>query len=221
MGEVQKVYQQYSHANFSRGELANALGMSSGSGAFWGKSATLNMYGLIEDVGGSMKVSSLFKGLFQAPEGSPEMKRNALAAIGKPSVFAGLLKGFGSRVPDEGAIALRLEMQGGFNRDRAQEVASAFRSSLSDYELIDASGNLLPPRDGAGAPSAPSNEDEDEDLTNATPSKKAPDVPAGPGSFRVEVPLGPGRKAILALPEDISSADTTKICAIINAYATS
>ena len=42
-------------------------------------------------------------------------------------------------------------VQGGFNRDRAQEVASAFRSSLADYELIDASGNLLPPREGTAA----------------------------------------------------------------------
>jgi hypothetical protein len=219
MSEAQKVYQQYSHANFSRGELANALGMSSGSGAFWGKSATLIMYGLIEDVGGNMKVSPLFKAIYQASEGSPEMRRNALAAVGKPAVFANLLKQFGTRILDEAAIALRLEMQGGFNRDRAQEVASAFRSSLSDYGLIDGSGNLLPVRE-TPAPVVAADDGDDEMAEAAAPSSKAASVPSGPGSFRVEVPLANGRKAILALPEDITEADTNKISAVLKAYAT-
>lgn len=219
MAEVAKVYERYSHASFTRGEMASALGMSSGSGSFYAKAATLNMYGLIEESGGNVKVSSLFKTLYQAPASSPEMRRNALQAIGKPSQFAGLLRQFGQRIPDEAAIALRLEMQGGFNRDRAQEVASAFRSSLSDYELIDASGNLLPVRDDGGA-SAPADEDEGDDQV-ALAGAKSPSLPAAPGSFRVEVPLANGRKAILALPEDVSEADTKKICAVLNAYATS
>jgi len=223
MAEVQKVYDRYSHSTFTRGEMASALGMSSGSGAFWGKSATLGMYGLIEDIGNGMRVSSLFKALFQAPQGSPEMKRNAMSAIGKPSVFSNLLKQFGQRIPDEGAIALRLEMQGGFNRDRAQEVASAFRSSLADYELIDGSGNLLPVRDG-GAPASERDEEGEEDDDQgeiATPAAKTPTLPTGPGMSRVEVPLANGRKAIIAMPDDVSEADTRKICAILTAYATS
>jgi hypothetical protein len=38
---------------------------------------------------------------------------------------------------------------------------------------------------------------------------------------RVEVPLANGRKAIVALPDDVTEADTKKICAILTAYATS
>jgi hypothetical protein len=219
MSEVAKVYERYSHASFTRGEMASAVGMSSGSGAFYGKAATLNMYGLIEESGGDVKVSSLFKTIYQAPDGSPEMRRNALQAVGRPSVFAGLLRSFGSRIPDEAAIALRLEMQGGFNRDRAQEVASAFRTSLSDYGLIDGSGNLLPVRDAATLPVPEADDDDDEQV--ASPSAQSATVPSGPGSFRVEVPLASGRKAILALPDDLSETDTKKICAVLNAYATS
>jgi hypothetical protein len=48
--------------------------------------------------------------------------------------------------------ALRLETQERFNRDRAQIVASAFRSSLTDYGLIDGAGNVLPVRDEIAAP---------------------------------------------------------------------
>ncbi len=221
MGEVTKIYDRYSHSTFTRGEMASALGMSSGSGAFYGKAATLGLYGLVEDAGGSMKVSSLFKTLYQAPESSPEMRRNALAAVSKPAVFASLLKQFGSRIPDESAIALRLEMQGGFNRDRAQEVASAFRSSLSDFGLIDATGNLLPVRDGPAAAARGTDDGADDGETKAaTDGAKVPSIPSAPGSFRVEIPLANGRKAILALPDDITEADATKICAVLKAYAT-
>src|SRR4051812_43286817 len=66
MGEVAKVYERYSHAAFTRGEMASALGMSSGSGSFFAKAATLNMYGLIEEAGGSVKVSPLFKAIYQS-----------------------------------------------------------------------------------------------------------------------------------------------------------
>jgi hypothetical protein len=222
MAEVARVYDRYSHATFTRGEMANALSMSAGSGAFWGKSATLSMYGLIEDVNGTMKVSSIFKALHQAPEGSPESRRNAFAAIGRPAVFASLLKQFGQRIPDESAIALRLEMHGGFNRDRAQEVASAFRSSLSDFGLIDPSGNLLPVRDDGSTAAGRDHDDQDDDDQADTATPKAPSMPVtGPGMSRVEVPLANGRKAIVALPDDVTEADTKKICAILTAYATS
>jgi hypothetical protein len=222
VAEVAKIYGRYSHSTFTRGEMASALGMSAGSGSFYAKAATLNMFGLVEDAGGDVKASDLFKSLYQAPDGSADEKRQAMRAIGRPTVFAGLLRQFGHRIPDEAAIALRLEMSERFNRDRAQEVATAFRSSLSDYGLIDSSGNLLPVRDDPSATAGAAHDDDaDDDDVEATPAAKAANVPSGPGSFRVEVPLANGRKAILALPEDITETDTTKICAVLKAYATS
>ncbi len=214
MGEVAKIYDRYSHSTFTRGEMASALNMSSGSGAFYGKAATLGLYGLIEDTGGHVKVSSLFKALYQAPEGSPEMKRNALAAVSKPSVFANLLKQFGSRIPDEAAIALRLEMQGGFNRDRAQEVALAFRSSLADYGLIDGNGNVLSVRDEPVV-DAPADARGDDDQV----SDDNEDMGRATGRQRLEVALRDGRKAVLNLPDDLTVADTRKISALLNALA--
>ena len=214
MGEVAKIYDRYSHSTFTRGEMASALGMSSGSGAFYGKAATLGLYGLTEEASGSVKVSSLFKALYQAPEGSAEMKRNALAAITRASVFANLLNQFGTRIPDEGAIALRLEMQGGFNRDRALEVASAFRSSMADYALIDGAGNVLPARDepvpiasGESRHDVAGSDDDDDS------------VRASDGRQRLEVALRDGRKAVLILPEELTGADVRKISALLSALA--
>jgi hypothetical protein len=206
VAEVSKIYQRYSHASFTRGEMASALGMSSGSGAFLGKAATLKEYGLIDEAGGAAKVSDLFKAVYQAPLGSAELKRYALQAVGTPAVFARLLQQFATKVPDDGAIALRLETQERFNRDRAAAVAAAFRVSLADYGLIDGNGNVLPVRD------EPIARDDESDAPEAAEASELP------GSFRVEVPLGSGRKAVLALPEDLSASDTSKICAVLAAY---
>jgi hypothetical protein len=212
IAETSKLYQKYSHGSFGKGEMASALGMSANSGAFLGKTATLKEYGLIEDTGaGLTRATELFKALYSAPAGSTEQKRNALHAISRPAVFAGLLGQFPAKVPDDTALALRLETAGGFNHERAGAVASAFRASLADYGLIDGNGNVLPVRD------------DDRRSDEAQPSEQpdpaaAPDVPAGPGLFRVEVPLGPGRRALLALPEDLTEADTKRICAVLSAY---
>jgi hypothetical protein len=209
IAETSKLYQRYSHGSFSRGEMANALGMSYGSGAFLAKSAALKAYGLIEDTtDGSAKLTDLFKALYSAPAGSAELKRNAFRAVSLPPVYAGLLAQFKAKIPDEDAIALRLETAGGFNHDRAGEVAGAFRGTLLDFGLIDESGNVLPVRDEEAA----------EAEEQATPEAGASAMPSGPGIFRVEVPLGPGRRALLALPEDIGAADTAKICAVLAAY---
>jgi len=77
---------------------------------------------------------------------------------------------------------------------------------MAEYGLIDGSGNVLPVRDDiAGG-------DQDE------PEEKQPETPAGPGLFRVEVPLSGGRKAVLALPDDVTGPDVAKICAVLTAY---
>ena len=219
VAEVSKVYQRYSHGEFTRGEMAAALGMSATSGAFYAKASTLKEYGLIEDSGGNFKVSALFMAMYSAPLGSSELKRNALQAVRTSGLFSRLLGQFSAKVPEEAAVAIRLETVERFNRDRALEVAAAFRTSLSDYGLIDAIGNILPVREGPGGGPAERDEDEaPEDVSSR--SGKVKDVPTGPGVFRVEVPLGSGRKAILALPEDLTPQDKDKICAILNAYAT-
>lgn len=218
VAEVSKIYQRYSHGSFSRGEMASALGMSANSGAFLGKAATLKEYGLVDEAGGSAQVSDLFKAMYQAPVGSAELKRNAFQAVRSPSVFARLLTQFSQKIPDVEALALRLETQERFNRDRAEAVANAFRSSLAEYGLIDGNGNVLPVRDGPVEARADADGEGDDDVDEIPAGPKGAGMSAA-GLFRMEVPLGAGRKAVLALPDDLSAADTRKICAILGAYA--
>lgn len=212
MAEVSKAYLRYSHGAFTRGELASALSMSAGSGSFLTKIAALRDYGLVDESHGELRVSDLFKTLYQAPGGSAEMKRNALAAVQHASVFARLLQQFGSRVPDEPALALRLENQDRFNRDRAAVVAAAFRSSLSDYGLIDGSGNVLSVRDEAPPSSA-----EDQSIEPSSSEDGIGDT-SGSARFRLEVPLGNGRRAAIMLPEDLTASDVQRITAVLHAY---
>lgn len=211
--EVSKVYQRYSHGSFSRSEMASALGMSSNSGAFLGKAATLREYGLVVEAGGSVQVSDLFKAIYQAPAASAELRRNALQAIQTPTVFARLLNQFSTRVPDEAAIALRLETQERFNRDRARAVAAAFRTSLAEYGLTDANGNMLPVRD----------EDADDMQTGASDAEttRRVEISEAPtsGMQRLEVALRDGRKAVLIVPDDLTMSDTRKIGALLQALA--
>lgn len=205
VSEVARVYSRYSHGTFSKGELASALGMSASSGTFLSKAAALRDYGLIEDGPTGERVSDLFKSLYQAPPRSAEAKRVATTALTRSSVFSKLLQQFPSRVPDESAIALRLETQERFNADRAKVVAAAFRRSLADFELIDASGNVLSIRDDGPASTSEANQGE---RTVAETS----------GLFRVEVPLGAGRRAVFMLPEDFSAADSKRVTAVLRAY---
>lgn len=214
ISDTSKLYQRYSNGAFTRGEMASALGMSSGSGSFFGKAATLKEYGLIDETAGDVRVSDLFKGLYQAPAGSAELKRHAYEAIRRPSAFARLLQQFSTKIPDEAALALRLETQERFNRDRAVAVAAAFRRSLGEYGLIDDNGNLLPVRDeatpGAAASAGASIEAVEPDDSDGV---------VGGGRQRLEVALSDGRKAILILPDDVTLADTRKIGALLTALA--
>jgi hypothetical protein len=212
MAEVSKVYQRYSHGTFSRSEMASSLSMSSASGAFMGKASTLKEYGLIAESSGEIQVSDLFKAMYSAPAGSPELKRLAWQAVRSPGVFARLLQQFPSRIPDEAALALRLEGGERFNNERARAVAAAFRSSLVEYGLIDASGNVLTVRDGeAGA-----NSDQHDDADGEDDAED--DAPRA-GRQRLEIALREGRKATVIVPDDLTVADTRKIAALLNALA--
>ena len=209
VADVGKIFQRYGHATFTRGEMAAALNMSSSGGAFLSRAAALRDYDLIEETPLGAKASELFKRIYQAPPSSAELKRLALHAMRSPSVYGRLLQQFTTRIPDTAALALRLEAQDRFNGERAKTVADAFRSSLAAYGLIDAAGNFLPPRDEDAASEQESREERLATTAEGPPLQD---------SFRVEVPLGPGRRAVVILPEDIAEADVVRISTVLKGF---
>jgi len=211
--EVDKVYDAYGHATFSRAEMATAMGMSPASGALLNKIGAIREYGLLAGRGAAMQVSDLYRSLHGALQaGGEDTREHALAAIRSAAAFRLLLEEFPNRIPDLPVIAMRLENKERFNRVRARIVADAFRSSLAEFGLIDSSGNLVevlpkPDADSAGLPVG--------ERPEAIPTIGPMSVP---GSFRVEIPLSAGRKAAMTLPDDLSEADVARIRAVLRGY---
>jgi hypothetical protein len=210
---VARIYDRYSHGSFSRGEAASAVGMSASGGAFAGKLGALKDYGLVDEAPDGLRISSAFMQLRANPASSVEGRRAALAAIRRSAVFSRLLDQFAVRVPDVAAIALRLETQDRFNKDRANVVADAFRKSLSDYGLIDAGGSVLTIRDDPRSESEERRPDDDpEDAAGQARADGAT------SRVRVEVPLGPGRRALLFIPDDLTASDLRRLKGVLAAY---
>ncbi len=212
--EVDKVYGAYGHGAFSRAELASAMGMSAESGAFLNKVGAVRDYGLVDGRGDDMRVTDLYRSIYAASQaGTEDVGSHALSAIRSSGVLAGLLQEFPNRIPDVGAIAMRLENKERFNRGRARVVAEAFRSSLVEFGLIDGPGNLVRGR---------SKEDPDgRSLSTIEPRGAAPDRSGevtGAGSFRIEIPLGSGRRAVLSLPDDLAESDVVRIGAVLRGF---
>jgi hypothetical protein len=121
------------------------------------------------------------------------------------------------RVPDEAALAMRLEGSERFNSERARQVATAFRTSLSEYGLIDANGNVLPARDDPETEQLRDDRRDDRDDDDGGDDEV--DASKGPRRQRLEVALRDGRKAVLVLRDDLTTVDTRKISALLNALA--
>jgi hypothetical protein len=214
--EVEKIYGAYGHAAFGAAEMASALGMSSDSGSFLAKIGTLREYCLIEGSGSDQHVSGLFRDIYAAQQmNDPALKQHAIAAVRSSDVFSILLQEFPTRIPDVGALAVRLEHRERFNRDRARVVAAAFRDSLAEFGLTDGSGNLLRPKETTSTPSGP-----EQDREIPEPGERI-SIGTSPGTFRVEVPLASGRRAILTLPDDYGAADRDRLMAVLGGFVPS
>jgi hypothetical protein len=213
VADVRLAYDQYSHAGFSRGELASVLGVSATSGPFGSRLFTLKEYGLIEGSVDNLKASSLFKRIHASAEGSAEFKKAALEATNRSSVFKTILGNFGQKLPSVDVIASRLEMQHSFNKERAQATAKILRESLDYAGVIDRSGNVLTPRnDGA-------NEEVEEDAseTPAGKQREARGEPPPRSALTLEVPLENGRVVKVYYPIDLNENEASKVGKVIAA----
>src|SRR5438552_1469833 len=85
VADVQKLYAEYSHGNFSRAELASALGVSASSGPFAARLSSLRQFGLIEPNGTGYKVSEDFMVMNSNARDSTPLKAAALRVIKLPA----------------------------------------------------------------------------------------------------------------------------------------
>ncbi|MCC6499889.1 MAG: hypothetical protein IT313_06440 [Anaerolineales bacterium] len=207
--DAKKLYKKYSHASFSKAEIASALNMSSGSSSFAKRLFALTEYGLIEGSGDSYKTTGRFSVLNSNKPESSTFKKNAFDAIQSSGVFLELLNEFKTKLPDQNAVAQRLETQKKFNAERAKEVASVLEKSLQFAGVLDGSNNVVPIRDGAANPSdndQGGHGDESED-----------DHPPVASMRKSEIPLANERTAVVSYPHDLTKDEATKIGRVLSA----
>lgn len=213
LGDVKRLYAQYSHATFSRGEIASTLNVSATSGPFGGRLFSLKEFGLIDSAGGDYRVSETFMTLNTKSRGSAEFKTAALAAIRRSETFRELLDEFRSKLPSDNGVAERLETQKKFNKERAKTAAKVLEESMRFAGLIDGNNNVLPIRDTADltGDSKPKDEGEDQD----PPPPFLP--PPAKDDLQVQIPVGEGRKVVIYYPRDLSAEEAKKVGNVLTA----
>ncbi len=215
--DARKLYDAFSHAAFSRTEIATKLDMSSASSSFSKRLFALTEYGLIQSTGDSYKIAERFHALTANQSTSPVFKKAAYDAIVASEVFAELLAEFKSKLPDKAIVATRLETQKKFLAERAKEVAGVLERSLQFAGLLDGNNNIVPIREQDGIPAGSTQKVEEEKPRDGTDDvHQRLDVGADK-LRRTEVPLANDRVAIVSYPHDLSEAEATKIGKVLGA----
>jgi hypothetical protein len=214
--DVRTAYEQYSHGNFSMAELASALQVSAGTGAFRQRLFSLKAFGLLAAAGENFKASDLFKKMLGHAQQDPEFKRAALEAAGKPKVFSELLEEFPHKLPNREALASRLELQKNFTKERAGSVARVFEESLRFAGALDANNNIIPIRSTAGTSAgAPRDTAPYEEQRRETTREE--ELRLETKQMTLEISLGDGRQVTVSYPPDVSEAEATKVSKVLAA----
>lgn len=209
--DVKRLYSQFSHAAFSRSEVASTLSLSASSGPFAARIFTLKAYGLLEPVGSDFKVSDRFLTMYSNAPDSLLFKQHAIEAIRGADIFREILDEFKAKLPAQAAVAQRLELQKKFNADRAKDAASTLEESLRFAGVLDSSNNILPVR-AAATQDHPKGNSEPQPEADVKNQQRVQDL-------RIEIPLGDLRKATLMYPPDISKEEAEKIGRVLQAVA--
>jgi hypothetical protein len=212
--DVKKLYDKFSHASFSRAEIASTLSMSSASGAFAQKVFSLTEFGLLDKSGDKYAVAKPFHSLEPVDVKRPDFQKAALDAIRRSDVFAEILADFKTKWPGELVVAQRLERERGFNAARAKDVAGILQRSLDFAGVIDANNNIVPVRELSAVQAELSGTGRS---SVAEPDGGAPNLSRIKGLRSSEIPLGEGRVAVVQYPHDLTSTEASKIGKVLGA----
>jgi hypothetical protein len=215
-GDSRRLYRAFGHAQFSKTEIASALGLSSTSSSLGKRVFALTEYGLLEDVAGRYKVSSSFHVLDGNASTSADFRRVAYSALERPAVFAALLAEFPTKLPDRTVLTQRLEREKGFNSERAREIATIFEKSLQFAGVLDANNNIVPIRDDETVPATGSSEIAADEGKTDRASQEARFV-APSSLWKTEVPLPNNRTAVVFYPPDLEAIEAQKIGKVLAA----
>jgi hypothetical protein len=223
VADVRKLYQEYSHGNFAKSEIASNLGLSATSGPFAARLFTLKAFGLLTQNGDSYSISETFITLNSTAAADSKFKSAALSAVRQSATFRELLDEFGAKLPSVESVAGRLETQKRFNADRAKSAAGTLEKSLQYAGVLDSSNNILPVRDDAGrGAESQHRQEEDEQQRQDPPGGYSNDRDdhhdeMRTGMLSLEIPVREDRTVLVRYPQDLSVAEAKKVGNVLNA----
>ncbi|HEX3799192.1 MAG TPA: hypothetical protein VH413_10865 [Verrucomicrobiae bacterium] len=201
---VGKLYAKANRAGLKREVAVGPLGYSSLNGAAMSALAGLTHYGLIDQAGGLVTVSSLAVKLIHPINEQQTLEARKEAAL-KPKVFSDLFTG-GFHECSEEVLASHL-IQGGFAPDIAKKVARVYKenSEFAKLKSGDYNASHDPKKDTAVTPplehkndGKPALEGVKLPLTGVAPSK--PNMNTNPLISQLPIPLAEGLTAIVPYP---------------------
>lgn len=222
--DTRKIFRVEGQAPLSRESIAEHLSLASQSGPFNRKLSSLRQYGFLDPIGKDFRVSELFIRVDQSYDEAD--RRQALReALGRPAIFQSLLAHYeNSGLPSDLNLTNQLLLKYRFTKKNAETVAKAF---LDSCRLAGIFQNRYPsfppllsplPHSAQSPPPSPGSS-----LATPPPSLKPVVFSTSENTrlllCRQEIPLGLGRRAILELPEDVTSEELAKIVRVLQALS--
>ena len=214
--DARRIFRIENQVPISRESIAEHLGLAAQSGPFNRKLSSLRQYGFLEPVGKDLRVSDLFLRVDHTADDAD--RQHALReALSRPTIFQGLLSQYettGGGLPSDINLTNQLVLKYRFTKNNAETVAKSFLESARFAGLTQS--RLYPPSLPHILPTPPS------PLPQRT-QEFVPEITRSREELvtqcRQEIPLSPGRRAIVSVPEDISSEEIAKIVRVLHALA--
>jgi hypothetical protein len=217
--DARRIFRIENQVPISRESIAEHLGLAAQSGPFNRKLSSLRQYGFLEPVGKDLRVSDLFLRIDHATDETD--RQHALReALGRPTIFQGLLSQYetaGGGLPSDINLTNQLVLKFRFTKTNAETVAKSFLESARFAGLTQA--RLYTPPLPHFLPTLSSSQPQASQRTpEAAPEiNRFRDEPVT--QCRQEIPLSPGRRAIVSVPEDVLPEEIAKIIRVLHALA--
>jgi hypothetical protein len=222
--DTRKIFRVEGQAPLSRESIAEHLSLASQSGPFNRKLSSLRQYGLLDPIGKDFRVSELFLRVDQSYD-EADRRRALREALGRPAIFQSLLAHYeNSGLPSDLNLTNQLLLKYRFTKKNAETVAKAFLDSCRLAGIFQNRYPSFPPPSPSLPHSLPDHSPPPGSSLPTPPLSPKPVAPPTSGDTRLllcrqEIPLGPGRRAILELPEDVTNDELTKIIRVLQALS--
>jgi len=212
--DARRIFRVESQVPISRESIAEHLSLAAQSGPFNRKLSSLRQYGFLEPIGKDLRISDLFLRVDHATD-EAERQKALREALGRPAIFQGLLSQYetaGGGLPSDINLTNQLVLKFRFTKTNAETVAKSFLESARFCGLSQ-SRSFVSLSSPAPVPTV---------LRQKAPEFTPEFTRARDESVaqcRQEIPLSPGRRAVVSVPEDVSPEEIAKIIRVLHALS--